>query len=126
MCAHLQEFFKAYWWCWGADSFSRELAGAVNRCNYNQRNAQLNAMAGTAAGATVVGQGSRRLCIAVKGHTNRCKYNQRNAQLIAMAGAAVLAPAEKAVVGQEPRQYSTATEFTQLCETTTVQYSAQC
>ncbi|KXZ56140.1 hypothetical protein GPECTOR_1g119 [Gonium pectorale] len=34
------------WWLWGGGPFSDEVAGAINRCNYNQHNEQLNALAG--------------------------------------------------------------------------------
>eukprot|EP00798_Chlamydomonas_sp_ICE-L_P018393 gene18393-24865_t len=34
------------WSLWGTAAFMDELAAAINRCNYNQRNSQLNALAG--------------------------------------------------------------------------------
>lgn len=36
----------SWWWRWGSATFLEELVGAVNRINYNQRNEQLNALAG--------------------------------------------------------------------------------
>jgi hypothetical protein len=35
-------------WRYGAGLFIEELAGAINRINYNQHNEQLNALAGEA------------------------------------------------------------------------------
>ncbi|EFJ43009.1 hypothetical protein VOLCADRAFT_96740 [Volvox carteri f. nagariensis] len=34
------------WWLWGGAEFADEVAGAANRCNYNQNNEQMNALAG--------------------------------------------------------------------------------
>ncbi|GAX76995.1 hypothetical protein CEUSTIGMA_g4442.t1 [Chlamydomonas eustigma] len=46
-CAeYTKEYLSSQWWSWGAVAFIRELVGAVNRCNYNQRNEGLNALAG--------------------------------------------------------------------------------
>lgn len=42
----MQELLKGYWWSWGAKPFAEELMGAINRCNYNQKNQDMNAFAG--------------------------------------------------------------------------------
>ena len=41
-----KEYLGQYWWSWGVRPFANDIAGAINRCNYNQRNSQLNALAG--------------------------------------------------------------------------------
>lgn len=43
---YLQSWLVRPWWLWGGGYFAEEVVGAINRCNYNQRNAELNALAG--------------------------------------------------------------------------------
>lgn len=48
--ASTQSWLVRPWWLWGGGYFAEEVVGAINRCNYNQRNAELNALAGAPGG----------------------------------------------------------------------------
>ena len=68
-CRLTQDYLN-HWWSWGEDAFANDLAGAINRVNYNQRNEQMNALAGLVAYLPASG-GGQNATWAIEGGNSR-------------------------------------------------------
>ncbi len=61
------------WWAWGVDKFAEELAGGINRCNYNQPTSSMNALASEWGPRVIdLGLGCRVERVAVDGTPGVC------------------------------------------------------
>jgi hypothetical protein len=53
----MSETLKPWWLSWGREHFMEDLAGAINRCNYNQQSTTMNALAGLVSYLPAAGSG---------------------------------------------------------------------